>query len=760
MTNSRVQVHIYSPAGFHSYPRLTISPSSPLYAAVDCLAREEQGDGITRALAFSLYKYFAELASNIKEEWDRQFNDMGRLPSAPKLFSEAHAAIIASRMARVENGAEVIHDVTEALAEQTLSWIDVDVVLPPGTMKRLDNNPRESNLFDVTEEDITAQRYGSYAPILRLLGQPAFLPTSKLRRAPSRPTALNRTLSFSRKQKENLRREMVELLDTEESYVGKLYDLIHSVAEDFREKARKKGGSSSSPTSEALKSLFPPSLDRILAVNTKFLDALRTVLDDTEDGAIKDLETTGDDTEQVAPLVKGDQSDVTGTLDLAQCLLEWFPQFSNCYASYIQAHAGFSRLLKTFLKETGSSFSKRVQDTGEQRLMSMLIEPVQRLPRYSLYIDNLSKQLPIRHPALKPLLKARDIISEICSRDALLSTQHMKTMDTLRELITGWPSGLQPQGRLVTAVDVVELAPPYRPKVNEPGASSGIFLLFSDALVMLQKPSRSTVTARGLLSDLESSKPPESSGVGTILTDLVFYRQVKLSDMFVVEVSNGKCVQLMWIDESSNHAQRQVIRNLRLQRFLLTGPYESKAAKFVEDFVKARVEGRFPEKERESHKWEARSLSAELGIFSAIFEEVNNDNTQGRREPATIRIHLNQGSDSDTPPVRQESVEVAASLTALQEGLYSLVISGANDYLTRDQLKPIEFIPVLAKRCKIWNFFACTIFVRTNSPSEQLSADQKPNKDPEHDSSAGVTQSTSPQSNSNSPSRPRRCTDE
>ena len=93
--NSRIQAHVFSPAGFQSYPRLTIAPSSPLYAAVNCLPREEQGDDVCRGLAFSLYKYFAELPPHVKALWDKECAGLAKLRAAPALFSEGHAALLA-----------------------------------------------------------------------------------------------------------------------------------------------------------------------------------------------------------------------------------------------------------------------------------------------------------------------------------------------------------------------------------------------------------------------------------------------------------------------------------------------------------------------------------------------------------------------------------------------------------------------------------------------------------------------------------------
>ncbi|OJD34827.1 rho guanyl nucleotide exchange factor [Diplodia corticola] len=696
-TAGRVQVHIYSPAGLLSYPRLTISPSSPLYAAVDCLAREDQGDEVCRALAFSLFKYFSELSPVAKSTWQSRTNSQGRPPSAPKLFSEAHAASLAGRMARVDNAAEVVQDVRQALAEQGVSWLDVDVVLPPGSVKELDSNLRESLLPEETAEQVMLDaRYGEYAPLVKAFGEPSFLPTTRLRRAPSKPTGLSRSVQFTRQQKENLRRELCEFIDTEENYVGKVYDLLHSVAEDFRQKARSKSPNSSSPSEEALEGLFPPSLDEILTVNTSFLEDIRKIIEGTENEAIQDIEATaGELLESGTP--EDLHADVTGTFAFAKCLVEWFPKFSDCYTEYIQAHAEFGQYLRIFLRETGSSFSKRVQETGEQRLMSMLIEPVQRLPRYSLYIDNLVKQLPVRHPALKPLLKARDIIAEICSRDSP-SGQLSKVIERLQHLIPSWPSAFHPEGRLITAMDVVELAPPYRKDVKARGASPAILLLFADELVLLIKSGHKTMSARGLLAEIDNpsvplDEPPQ------IATQLIFLQHMKLDNIWFHEVDDGSMIQLYHSDGSSQPPTTLHSLNASsLCMFYLTGSYEMKAARWLEETVKARVECRFSEAERESHKWDVRCLTGDMNLFSAIFEEADGMIPEGRRDPARIRVVIDPQKGARTLNAGDEGVELIASVTAATEELYWLQIEGMNGYSTRDKVTATELLPVLSKR--------------------------------------------------------------
>ena len=703
-SNSRIQAHIFSPAGLQSYPRLTISPSSPLYSAVNCLPREEQGDEICRGLAFSLCKYFAELPQSVKNIWENEPSALGKLRSAPTLFSDSHAAILASRMVRVDNTAEVIKDVRHALADQSVSWLDLDVNLPPGSMKDISKIVRDS-ASSLDDEDVADSRYGELSPLVRLFGESAFLPTSRLRRAPSRPTALNRASTFTRKQKETLRREMCELLDTEENYVSKMYDLLHSVAADFRQKAQAKGAASSSPSEEALKGLFPESLDKILETNSAFLDDLRKVVEDTENDAIQDIESTTVET----PLYSApgtNTPDVTGAFSLATCLRTWFPKFAESYVDYMHAHSQFSQFLKVFMKETESSFSKRLQETGEQRLMSMLIEPVQRLPRYNLYIDNVLKQLPAKHPALKPLLNARDIISEICSQDSTAIPQS-SIMDHLRRLIPTWPLTFRPSGRLVSAIDVVELAPPYLPDLSSPRSTSGILLLFADWIVILRKTSKASISARGLLAQVDGQDVAHTEPTADSLS---FRQAAELNSFDVTEMDGGKMIQL--IPTQSNSKQPALYgppgsrpgsnaNDAVVQVFYLTGAHEGKANRVTEDITKARVEGRFSETERESCKWEARSTSAmDLTFFVAISEAGNSVSPEGRGSMAKTRIIIQSDHKNDNHSSTSAEADVVASLKLLREDFYCLEISGPNGFNSKDNLTSVEFLPVLTKRCK------------------------------------------------------------
>ncbi|CAI4211373.1 unnamed protein product [Parascedosporium putredinis] len=511
LNSSRVQVHVYSPAGFQSYPRITISPNSPFYGVVNHLPREWQGDEIYRGLAFGLFKYFTELPELVKNYLRNQYpTTRARRPgSAPALFGEQHAADLASSMLKSEVTTEVVNQLHDALQTQHISNVDIDFVLPPGSIVPL--QPEDYSDVPEDEDDImdpTLRQYGGYTPLIRLFGEPIFLPTARLRRAPSKPTSLNRS-----KPKAELRMKLGELLDTEERYVMKLNELVRHIADDFRQLAKQQAQGSLSPSEEEVGRLFPTSADRILQMNSAFHIELRRIMEESEEEAVKDIETP---TVALAGSKLGGSvrvKDPSGALSVARLCLEWFPKFTDSYQDYIKASQHFPTLLNGFLSKQ-SSFRQRVNQAGEQAIRSVLIEPVQRLPRYSLLIDQIVSSLPITHPALQPMLKARDIIANICSMDDPLPDKP-QTTTRMRNMVESWPLDLEPQGRLILAVDFIEVLPPYQIPKPDDTENAGMFLLFSDCIVILKKKVMG-LTGRDLLRELDK---PSAAGLMMSMTN-------------------------------------------------------------------------------------------------------------------------------------------------------------------------------------------------------------------------------------------------
>ncbi|KAG4252594.1 hypothetical protein FPRO06_03813 [Fusarium proliferatum] len=704
LNSSRVQVHVFTPAGFQSFPRITISPNSPFYGVVHHLPREFQGDEVYRALAFALFKYFTELPDGVKTYLKNLYPTRGRRPgSAPTLFSEQHAAEIVKDMVQSDHTADIIETLQDALQTQHISNVDLDFVLPPGAIVPL----QAADLEDVPDDeddilDPTLRQYGGYTPLIKLFGEPVFLPTSRLRRAPSKPTALNRSKSFLKDQKVELRMKLTELVETEERYVGKVRELVKHVAADFRESAQARAPGSLSPSEEELEKLFPSSADGILQVNSAFMEEMRRIIDDTEEEALKDMETP---TMSFMGSKLGKTRDPSGALQIARLFLEWFPKFTECYQDYIKASQHFPTLLNSFLDQQ-SSFKQRVAQAGEQTIRSILIEPVQRLPRYSLLIDQIVGCIPMTHPALQPMLKARDIITNICSMDDPLPDKP-HVANRLRNMVEAWPLNLEPQGRLIAAADFTELAPPFQPLLNQ-SDRSGIFLLFSDCVVILKKMS-GNMTGRELLREIEK---PSAAGLlismtnaagGPAAYEFVFTGWHDMADVRFTEAVDGT---LFWMTSTSemrgaHPGEHRISKAVTSRCFLLQEMYEARAAKWGEDVVKARVEARFSEKEREDPTWTlrtARMPDSNLGLHAAIFQEGADQLIEGRKEPAPIRVVVDHDRGTKGAPVGHYGVEIVVNVTTNDMKKVSMLTVGLNGRQFQDEVALEDFLPTMSRR--------------------------------------------------------------
>ncbi|MCJ1394424.1 hypothetical protein MMC18_007302 [Xylographa bjoerkii] len=718
LNSSRIQAHVYTLGGLQSYPRLTIAPTSPLYVAVQHLTDEKKGDETCRGLAMSLLKYFTEMPKEVKAAL-KEMAAIGRPDStAPAMFDEMHAGNLAAKMVRLDNTEDMASYVVSALAEKALSWTDVDVILPPRSIARIEPSDDPDDRFLYADDGRPMVDYGKYEDLVKLFGSPTFLPTSKLRRAPSRPTAISRSRILARDQKESLRREMYELLDTEERYVGKLHDLVKSVAVEFCRNANSKPYPSTTPSERAMQKLFPESLSQILNLNTAFLDGITDLLKKTEEQAHHDINGVAED----KAVARSRPMDLLGTDVFAKTLLAWFPRFKEPYQSYLKASSEFPRILNDFLRDSASNFSQKIHATGEQRLRSWLIEPVQRLPRYSLFIDNMVNQLPASHPAMGKFLKAKDIITDICALDNDPFTDLNQTTERLRDIISAWPPSLAPRGRLISAVDVTELKAPYRTTTTAKDGQASLMLLFPDCFIVLRKASSSSLSARGLLAEVDrpatmsTTLTSDTNDNSTNPKGLTFGFSFHLQETRFTECNGGRLISMAcvrrsdYVDTSRATNNRKYYAITRV--FALLGSYEGKAARWNEEVGRARIEQRFPETMRESDKWALRSISPSaeaLGVLAAVFE---NDQfmEEGKCRSAYGRIKVIVDHDleerrTSAADRRERMVEITIRVTPLEAvtsseaGHFRLEFAGFyGGFTSTDNVSRQDFMAVFLKR--------------------------------------------------------------
>ena len=693
--SSRIQAHIYSLAGFQSFPRLTVAPTSPLYAAVNHLPTEHQGDEICRGLAVSLLNYFAGLAKALKTSLRDRVAARRPNRTAPMMFDEMHAANLAALMLEVENRTETTNYVMAALSTQVVSWVDMDIILPSGTIQRAKSSDGEDStpLFD--NDGLPLYHYGPYTSIIESLGSAAFLQTSKLQRAPSRPTAHSKSRILSKDQKISLRREMCELVDTESRYIVKIKDLVQSIAADFHQISR----------SSLINELFPESLNQMLEINTKFYEDIQALLDETENEAINDIE--GNSTSEAdlgSPITQGRRRDPTGNLHLSKALLKWFPKFMGPYQAYLQASTKFSKTISQLLADQSSAVSKHLHDFGEQRLRSALIEPVQRLPRYSLFIDNMVNLLPTSHLALPSLLKARDIITDICALDTQSSGDFARSAKILRNMVAYWPSSFSPRGRLIRAVDVLELNPPYA--TNGEG-TAGIILLFTDSIVLLQKAANSSLSARGIIAEVDRPTTPTNAIMSSSLSldrDVSFSGAYELSQLRFSESESGHLIRMTLFGSTTPNLDTSRHTQSFTKVFLAIGPYDGKAARFCEEVVKARIENRFPDATREGGKWALRSVNPSQdssGILVALLERQSETTVGLAQGQCQIRLYIDALKENDSVVMKDHGAEIAGFITTLGTGSYRLDTEGIDGTCFTDTCTPENLWSVLLGRRRV-----------------------------------------------------------
>jgi len=697
--SSRIQAHIYSLAGFQSFARLTVAPTSPLYAAVHHLPTEKQGDEVCRGLAVSLLSYFAGIPKATKECLKGLVARRRHNRLAPAMFDEMHAGDLAASMVEVDNSASTIQYVMSALSPQRLSWVDMDIKLPPGTIEREMSGEGSETCPSVGQDGLPLYRYGAFDSLINALGIATFLPTSKLKRAPSRPTAHGKNRLLSKEQKITLRQDMCELLDTEQRYVGKLHALVHTTATEFRQ-------GNNGPLAEIMtRRLFPESLSRILEANTGFCGDMEEVLGNTEEEAIKDIEQAPQSgTHDGSTLPKGRMRDVTGATSFAKTLLKWLPRFKDPYQDYMRLSTNLSSTLNEALR-SDASISARVQALGEQNLRSLLIEPVQRLPRYSLLVDSMINVLPSSHSAVTSLLKAKDVIADICALDVEGSTESTHTVSRLRNIVDHWPSSLAPTGRVIAAVDARELVPPY--SESQAGQDS-ILLLYSDCLILLSKVVSSALSARGLLAEIERPATRPSSLLIDQEKTLAITANFPLSSVLSFESENGR---MLWLancvsptSETTNSQEQAVNDSACVKAFSLQMTYEGKAARLSEEIAKARIEGRYPETMRESDKWALHTIAPSsdgLGVLAAVFEDLCVESGSISRFRSRICMHIGGTKTSKSLLAADPSIDITVCASLMENGNYRLDCRTAENSTSTDTSAAEDVSSLLSKRRKV-----------------------------------------------------------
>jgi hypothetical protein len=185
-------------------------------------------------------------------------------------------------------------------------------------------------------------------------------------------------------------------------------------------------------------------------------------------------------------------------------------------------------------------------------LAELLIDPVQRIPRYSLFLNDLLPVFPS-----DDLTRALSIVKEIGQMERRIEDRTSETWARLKRLIKDLPADLISSSRiLLDAVDCVEILPPYSSGVS--GLQATV-CLFNDCLMFVKRAWMEQNLSSRLLSEDEdlafqvgirqdiASHSQEASFRGSISLDKI---RIAKSDSAIwitlLEEMDGKVIQAKW----------------------------------------------------------------------------------------------------------------------------------------------------------------------------------------------------------------------
>ncbi|KAH9899528.1 hypothetical protein C8Q73DRAFT_680169 [Cubamyces lactineus] len=315
-----------------------------------------------------------------------------------------------------------------------------------------------------------------------------------------------------------------ELVNTERTYVKRLRILKTDYADPLRNFARSK--ETAIIAAYEAKTLFG-NIDQLLPVNEAFL----TDLEKMERMAHKGGPGVGDVALKHFKKLKG------------------FEHYRQYYAKREEAQRLFEHEIKK--SSRFAEYIDRVKySTADARnkvgLRELLMEPVQRIPRYTLMFRTMLKHMAATDPQRAPLQEADEIASRIALAETDDQTKRAATLYSLASAIDDFPVSLVSNSRhFIACIDVQDvIAPdPFMP-VSSSGPAAAIVLhctlfLFDDKLVIVKRPAEKSGRTLAGLDEVEKVTKNGPHGRSNKKTGLACRGVVDITDVVATDVGGA-----------------------------------------------------------------------------------------------------------------------------------------------------------------------------------------------------------------------------
>ena len=416
-----------------------------------------QKDCIERcALAMAMLQYFSKIPKSvlIASEKSVRYSELPSRESA--VFDEMHAADIVANAETIRHKpAQIASQIDRFTTPRTVPFVGIDVVI--STMKKNANNGLD-HLQELTEiMGLPKARLSEfvYPDALRCIGD----------------DATKEQVPILKKFSGRLKNLLIEFYQTEINYIEKLKHIVNEYLIPTR---RPQPNGISLPLDKSTKRiLFPSSLQRILFVNERFLK---------EAWIAETME------------------------DLSLCCLKHFEYFRMPYNEFFKSRIENESILQQALKSDAFLIyndQMRKKTSFPVGCKEILVEPIQRIPRYSLLLDSIVSRLEIGDEAIPLMRKALDIVHSIGAYGGPQTFANAYTSQMLTKTIEGFPLQiLNASTELCFALDVSELNYPDEGEEKEPMS----LLLFNERLVFVRRKTHSETLAKNLIARIGGLK--------------------------------------------------------------------------------------------------------------------------------------------------------------------------------------------------------------------------------------------------------------
>ncbi|KAK2466062.1 hypothetical protein APHAL10511_001704 [Amanita phalloides] len=292
-----------------------------------------------------------------------------------------------------------------------------------------------------------------------------------------------------------------ELVSSERSYVKRLQILKTDYADPLRKFSRSKE-TAILPTYEA-KTLFG-NIDNLLPINEAFLTDLEKMM--TSHGP-KTMGGIGDVALRHFKELRG------------------FEQYRQYYIKREEAQAIFECEVSKRSSRFGAFIDHIKYQSADSRnrigLRELLMEPVQRIPRYTLLFRTMLKHMAPDDPQWAKLAEADDIASKIAQAEANEETKRAAIFYCLSASIEGFPPELFSNSRrFIDCIDVEDMFNDAPSSLASSSTTSTASLhctlfLFDDKILIVKRPGAGEKSGRTLVGLDDLDKVTKASGIPT-----------------------------------------------------------------------------------------------------------------------------------------------------------------------------------------------------------------------------------------------------